>query len=187
MNSRFTTRTIVEAGMMLALAIVLGRITPFSLPFGGSVTAGSMIPLLLLAMMRGPAVGITVGIVYGIIDYMLGGWFVHPIQWMLDYPLAFGGLGVAGFVWLPVLRGKITGFLRAALPIAASLAGIGIRFVCHFLSGIWFFGEYAPEGVPVWWYSLTYQATYLVPEIIVSAIILVLLAPALTTYLKQRS
>ncbi|MDD3073547.1 MAG: energy-coupled thiamine transporter ThiT, partial [Eubacteriales bacterium] len=71
MNSRFNTRTIVEAGMMLALAVVLGLIKFGSLPFGGSVTAGSMIPLLLIAMMRGPVVGITVGVLCGVINYFL--------------------------------------------------------------------------------------------------------------------
>jgi len=58
MKRHFTTRTIVEAGMMLALTTVLGQFKLYTSPFGGSVTAGAMIPLLLLAMLRGPVVGI---------------------------------------------------------------------------------------------------------------------------------
>lgn len=187
MNTRFTTRTIVEAGMMLALAVVLGLIKPFSLPFGGSVTAGSMIPLLLLAMMRGPVVGIIVGVLYGVIDYMLGGWFVSLVQWVLDYPLAFGLLGVSGFVWKPVIKGRVTEGIKYVLPIAAALVGIGLRFLSHFLAGIWFWGYLAPEGMPVWKYSLGYQASYLVPEIIISGFLLFFLAPTLTSYLRNRA
>lgn len=187
MNTRFTTRVIVEAGMMLALTVILGLIKPFSLPFGGSVTAGSMIPILLLAMMRGPVVGIVVGTIYGVINYFLGGWFVSPLQWALDYPLAFGGLGFAGFMWtLPIrkLLGKIGNYI---LPVAAALLGVGMRFISHYFAGIWFWGEHAPEGTPVWLYSLTYNASYLVPEIIISAVILVFLAPSLFTYLRSRA
>jgi thiamine transporter len=184
-TSAVDIRTLVEAGMMLALAVILGRITPFSLPFGGSVTPGSMIPLLLLAMMRGPAVGITAGVLYGFLDYIFGGWFVSPVQWLLDYPLAFGALGLAGFVWRPVLKNKSNGS-NYLLPIAAAFVGIGGRFLCHFLAGIWFWGENAPAGMPVWWYSLTYQASYLLPELIVSGIILAFLAPPLTSFLRQR-
>ena len=57
MKSRFTTRTIVEAGMMIALTALLGRVILFRAPFGGKVTAGSMIPLLLIAMLRGISCG----------------------------------------------------------------------------------------------------------------------------------
>ncbi|HBI56595.1 MAG TPA: energy-coupled thiamine transporter ThiT [Firmicutes bacterium] len=186
MNSRFTTRTIVEAGMMLALAVVLGLIKPISMPFGGSVTVGSMIPLLLIAMMRGPVVGITVGVLCGVINYFLGGWLVSPVQWLLDYPLAFGALGLAGFVWNPVRKGIIKFGSQSLLAVVATIVGLGGRFICHFLSGVWFFGSFAPEGMPAWKYSLGYQASYLVPEIILSAIILFFLAPPLFAYLKNR-
>ncbi|HPZ23133.1 MAG TPA: energy-coupled thiamine transporter ThiT [Bacillota bacterium] len=181
-------QSIVEAGMMLALATVLGQfIRIFTLPYGGSVTAGSMIPLLLIAMMRGPAVGITVGILYGLIDYSFGGWMVSIVQWLLDYPLAFGTLGLAGVAWNPVRKGLVKSRRgQSLLAVAAAVVGIGGRFLSHFLAGIWFWGSYAPEGVPVWKYSLGYQASYLVPEIILSAIILLFLAPTLMNFLKKR-
>jgi len=186
-KKHFTTRTLVEAGMMLALAALLGRLKVYTGSSGGSVTAGSMIPLLLIAMLRGPVVGTTAGMLYGIIDYMFGGWFVSPIQFLLDYPLAFGALGLAGFVWKPVLKGRAERGVKALLPFAAALLGIGFRFLCHFLAGIWFWGHFAPEGTPVWLYSLGYQASYLVPEILISAVILSSLAPALTSHLKQKT
>ncbi|MDD3073862.1 MAG: energy-coupled thiamine transporter ThiT, partial [Eubacteriales bacterium] len=72
------------------------------------------------------------------------------------------------------------------LAVVATIVGLGGRFICHFLSGVWFFGSFAPEGMPAWKYSLGYQASYLVPEIILSAIILFFLAPPLFAYLKNR-
>lgn len=262
MKTGFTTRTIVEAGMMLAMATVLGRIKLFSMGMGGSVTAGSMVPLLLFAMLRGPRVGIVVGAVYGLIDYLMGGYTVSFIQWLLDYPLAFASLGVAGLLWLPQVRkfmarispdsreasrldlivpavvlviislgsilhlgGFFTGeatlleALRAGdvgraliyggigtvgfslvwnlvrglsqatyiLPITGAIVGIGLRALCHFLSGVWFFGHFAPEGTPAWVYSLGYNAQYIVPEIIISGVILVYLAPTLMQVLNRRA
>jgi thiamine transporter len=181
-------RTIVEAGMMLALATVLGQfIRIITLPYGGSVTAGSMIPLLLIGMMRGPSVGIAVGILYGIIDYSFGGWMVSVVQWLLDYPIAFGALGLAGVVWNPARKGLVNSrWGQSLLAVAAAVVGLGGRFISHFYAGIWFFGEFAPEGVPVWKYSLGYQASYLVPEIILSAIVLFFLAPPLMDFVKKR-
>ena len=101
MKTSFTTRIIVEAGMMLALAWLLGRIKLWSAPMGGSVTAGSMVPLLLIAVLRGPKVGITVGAIYGLIDYLMGGYTVSVIQWFLDYPLAFACLELPVFCGIP--------------------------------------------------------------------------------------
>jgi thiamine transporter len=181
-------RTIVEAGMMLALATVLGQfIRIITLPYGGSVTAGSMIPLLLIGMMRGPSVGIAVGILYGIIDYSFGGWMVSVVQWLLDYPIAFGALGLAGVVWNPPERGWLTAaggslYWLLLLPLLALGAGLSVIS----MRGFGFLASLLPRGVPVWKYSLGYQASYLVPEIILSAIVLFFLAPPLMDFVKKR-
>ncbi len=56
--------------------------------------------------------------------------------------------------------------------------GVAARFVCHFLSGIIFFGSYAPAGQAVWVYSLTYNLLYLVPEAVFSVVLLSFLVVA---------
>ena len=79
---------------------------------------------------------------------------MHPAQVLLDYPIAFGALGLAGF-----FRN------RAFLGINVGIAG---RFLAHFVSGIIFFAIYAPEGMSPIIYSALYNGSYLLPELVIS-------------------
>ncbi len=169
----FTSHEIAEAGIAIALAFVLSMIKLYHLPMGGSVTAGSMIPILLLALRRGYKLGLVAAVLYGILQIIEGAYIVHPAQALLDYPLAFGALGLAGF-FAPGAE-KARGSLIALLGIAVGIAG---RFVCHFLSGVIFFSEYAPEGMNPWVYSALYNGSYLIPELIISGILIYLLVRA---------
>lgn len=162
---RWSTRALVEAAVMIGLATALSFWKVYQAPQGGSVTAGSMIPILLVAVRWGPGVGLAAGAVYGIVQFLVEPFFVHPVQFFLDYPLAFGLLGLAGFF--------------ARQPAAGAALGIAGRFVSHYLSGVVFFAEYAPAGVSPWVYSAAYNAGYLVPELIVSAVLVTALARAL--------
>lgn len=160
-SSRFSTRALVEAGVAVALAVVLDRITIFKMPQGGSVTAGSMIPIFLVALRHGPGLGITAGGVFGLVQLMLGGDVVHPVQAALDYPIAFGLLGLAGLRQLP-----------SWLSVTLGIVG---RYLAHVVSGVVFFGQYAPAGQNVWVYSCIYNATYYLPDIAISGLIAALL------------
>ncbi|KYK36704.1 MAG: energy-coupled thiamine transporter ThiT [Theionarchaea archaeon] len=164
----FTSREIAEAGIAIALAFVLSMIKVYRLPMGGSITAGSMIPILLLALRRGYKLGIVTAVLYGIVQIIEGAYIVHPAQAVLDYPLAFGALGLAGFFASRV--GK-THFYA----ILGVIVGIIGRFVCHFLSGVIFFSEYAPEGMNPWTYSALYNGSYILGELIISVILIYLL------------
>jgi len=160
------TKILAEAIVIIALANVLYVISKFYFPFlklpqGGSITLGSMIPLLWFALRRGLRWGVEAGIVYGLVHMVISGDIYYPTQILLDYPLAFGALGLAGaFKNQPVVG-----------------IGLGIlgRFVCHFVSGVIFFGQYAWEGWNVFAYSAAYNATYLVPEFIISATVIFIL------------
>jgi thiamine transporter len=145
----------------IALALVLYQIKLFHMPQGGSVTAGSMVPILILSLRRGYRLGIITGILYGVLRILIGGEIYYPVQVLLDYPVAFGLLGFAGF------------FITK--PIYGVVAGIGGRFIAHLLSGAIFFGEYAPPGQSPWVYSAIYNGSYLIPELVVSAILTYLL------------
>ncbi len=171
MEKALTSHEIAEAGIAIALAFVLSMIKVFHLPMGGSITAGSMIPILLLALRRGYKLGLSTAVLYGIIQIIEGAYIVHPAQALLDYPLAFGALGLAGFFAPGAEKKK----LYALLGVIVGIAG---RFVCHFFSGVIFFSEYAPEGMNPWFYSALYNGSYLLPELIISAVLIYLLIKA---------
>ena len=165
-SNTIETKVLAEAIVFIALANVLYIVSKLYLPFlrlpqGGRITLASMVPLLWFALRRGPRWGIEAGIVYGLVHMVISGDIYYPTQILLDYPLAFGALGLAG----AFKKQQVIG------------VGIGIlgRFMCHFISGIIFFGQYAWEGWNVIAYSAAYNATYLVPEFIVSAIIIFIL------------
>ena len=158
---RFSTKIISETVTFVALATVLSYIKIFSLPQGGSVTAGSMVPILWLALRRGSKVGLFAATLYGVVQFAFGPYIFHPAQVLLDYPIAFGLLGIAGFF-------QNRPFLGASL-------GIIGRFVAHFLSGIIFFASYAPEGMNPAIYSTVYNGGYLLVELVISLYVIYLL------------
>ncbi|NLV76375.1 MAG: energy-coupled thiamine transporter ThiT [Tissierellia bacterium] len=168
---KWSTKMVVEAGIMIALAYLLSRIKIYEAPQGGSVTAGSMIPILLFAMRWGVGPGIITGAIFGLLKLMLGGWFFTPTQAILEYPIAFGLLGLAGISSISKELDSFKDYFNIALSV---LLAIGGRFICHLLAGVIFFSEYAGTQNP-WIYSLIYQSSYLIPEFIISTIILSLI------------
>jgi thiamine transporter len=156
-------RALTEAGVMVALAAVLGLIEIIKMPQGGSVTAASMFPIILLAFRRGPGVGFLAGAVYGLVRLYPSPYVVHPVQFVLDYPLAFAVLGVAGL------------FPRNPY-VGATLAVAG-RFASHLFSGVIFFGSYAGDQ-NVWVYSAVYNGSYLGVELIVTLVVAAILGRA---------
>ncbi len=160
-RSAVSAKVITEAVDAIALTFVLKDLLPpiYHLPQGGSVTVAGMVPLLWFALRRGARFGGFAGFVYGLVHVAMGGYVLNPIQALLDYPLAFGALGLyAG--------------LFKKYPLVGVSAGIVGRFVFHFLSGIVFFWMYAPEGMNPLVYSAIYNGTYLIGEFLISAIII---------------
>jgi thiamine transporter len=155
------TSLLTFTALCVALAVVLSQIRLFQMPQGGSVTAFSMLPVVLVGYWYGMKAGISAGIVYGLIRLMLGATVYHPVQFILDYPLAYAALGA-----FCIFKGKPFGLQ------ASYIAGAIGKFVCSFIAGIIFFGHYAPEGQHVWVYSALYQLTYLLPEVIITIIVI---------------
>ena len=167
LNAFRDTRVLTEAALAVALSFVLGFIVLFKMPFGGSVSL-EMIPLILLALRQGWRVGIVAGAAYGLLDLAIDPYVVHPLQLLLDYPLAFGALGLAG-LFKPTMQGSVLG----------ATVAVFARFVCHFLSGVIFFASYAPEGWNPYLYSAAYNAAYLVPSLAIAIVVTVALLKAL--------
>jgi thiamine transporter len=160
-------RVLTEAALAIALAFVLGFVKVLDLPFGGSISL-EMVPLILFALRQGAMPGVLAGTVYGFLNLMVDPFIVHPVQVLLDYPVAFGVLGLAG-LFRPTTVGTILG----------TLAATAARFVAHFVSGVVFFATFAPEGWNPAVYSAAYNAIYLVPSLIIAVVGVRLLLAAL--------
>ena len=178
--------SLVEGAMMLALAwgldFVCGLL-PFNQilwPAGGSLTLG-MIPLVYYSFRHGSAWGLGAGFVFSGLQ-MLMGWYTPPANtwWavllcvLLDYVLAFAVLGCANLFAKPF--GKKHRLLGYGL--GAGIVCL-IRCACSILSGAVLWGSYAPEGMNVWVYTVGYNGSYMLPNAILTAVLIVLLCKAI--------
>jgi len=160
-STKITTRQLVFSAMAIALAMVTSMVKLMEMPMGGSVTLLSMLFIVLIAYWYGPVAGITTGMAYGLLQFVLEPIFYTLPQMLLDYPLAFGALGLAGFFHKKKFGLQI-----------GYLVGVAGRFIFATLSGVIFFASYAPEGMNPWVYSILYQGSYLLPEAIVTLILI---------------
>jgi thiamine transporter ThiT len=256
------TRMLAEAGIMVGLALALWYLNLGQLPQGGSISL-QMLPLLVFALRWGAGPGIVVGVAYGFLHSLQDMFVVHPLQYLLDYPIAFGLVGLAGLVknWhvgrivsiilavaillggvglytytmqntadlklqvnkleqekatatpgtLPDLESQISDLkskaqlfpvggyvvlISSIIAFAAILYGswkrtyatpveLGVliggcgRFVAHLLSGYFFFGYYAPEGMNPWFYSMVYNFLVVVPSTLLSLAVILMIWPSL--------
>jgi len=178
-NKSLETRVLAEAIIMIALAVVLFTLKIFTFPQGGEVTLGSMTPIILLSLRRGARVGVFAGLVFGMIVLYLEP-FIYNVPWqvMLDYPLAYGAIGLSGLVKYRPPKWEGAATLKEGsffVPMLGPVIGISGRFACHLLSGVIFFSSYAPAGENVWEYSAIYNISYLLPEFIITEVFLFLL------------
>lgn len=169
-------RRLTESALMLALATILAEVAVFELPFGGSVTLFSQVPVILISYRYGVKWGLTTGLALSIIQLIFGiqnfsyvsGISAFMILAFCDYIIAFSALGLGG-----MFKYKIKNDV-----LAISFGGVVvsvIRFICHFISGATIWKDYA-EGAPVLEYSFNYNASYMVPELIITVIGLVVIA-----------
>ncbi len=169
------TQIMAEGAVMLALATILSFIRVFKLPWGGSITLLSMLPITLFSIKRGLKAGFAVSFAFSLIQFFQGiidglfGWGLTPVMLiaciLLDYLLAYSILGIAGIFRKKGFPGQIAG-------IALS---IFLRFIMHFLSGIiiWksvdtLWGNFTPDTYYL--YSLLYNGAYMLPELIFTMI-----------------
>ena len=171
-----TTRKLTHSALMIALALVLSMIKLFHLANGGSITPASMAPIILIALMYPTKWALLTSFVYSLVQ-MVEGFYAPPTQdfmsfvlvILLDYVLAFGILGCAGLVARLFKDKKILG------ACVATIAVIFARFFCSFLSGIVIWGVYAPEGPPVWLYSLGVNGSVMLGEMVTTTIAMAVL------------
>ncbi len=155
------TKTLVFCSMAIALSTVTSFIKLASLPFGGSITLFSMLFVSLIGYFYGLKTGLITGVAYGVLQFITGPYIYAPLQVLLDYPLAFGALGLSG----------LFSDRKHGLQLGYTVAVLG-RYICHVISGYVFFAEYAPEGMNPFIYTVVYNSTYIVPEFIATLIVI---------------
>ena len=159
--SAMATTQLVFSAAAMALAIVTAEIKFTRLPMGGSITLFSMLFIVLIGYWYGLKAGLMTGFAYGLLQFFMYPVVYSPMQLLIDYPLAVGALGLSG-----LFSEKKNGLLKGYI------LGVTGRYIFAFISGIIFFGHYAPEGTPAAVYSLSYNATYIVPEAIATIVII---------------
>ena len=163
---RLNAKALALGSLACALTLVLSLIY-IPLPTGSSITCGSMLPLMVLAIVYDSRLAILSGWVCGILAlFFAPGWqLVHWGQFFVEHMVCFSCLGYAGLFG----NGR-----RARILCGAALASV-IKVIGHILSGVLFFSQNAWDGWGAWGYSLTYNLSSNVPESILSIVILILL------------
>lgn len=154
---KITTHQATVCGLLLALTLVLSLLPLYRMPYGGTITLGGMLPMMLIAFVYGPRVGIMAGFVYGLLNLLLNPYILHPVQVLLDYPLPFMALGLCGFF--------------PQRPYLGMAVGVAVRYLFHFLSGVVFFASYAPATMSPVVYSLVANGSYLLPDLVICMVL----------------
>lgn len=164
-KKKFSTKEIVMIAMFSAISFILYMIQFIRYPQGGGITLFSMLPTMLLAILYGREAGLTSGLIFGLLKLLNGAYVVHPAQFLLDYILSNMALGLAGEFG----REKKSDMFKGCL-FASSLS-----VLISIISGVVYFGQYAPEGMNIVLYSCIYNISSAGVEGLLSSIILVLL------------
>lgn len=169
-----TTKKLVYSALGIALALVTSYIKLWEMPMGGSVTLLSMFFICLIGYWFGLKYGLITGIAFGLLQFIIDPYMLSIPQVILDYPLAFGALGLSG-----LFCDK-----KFGLQFGYAIGVIG-RFICSTLSGVIFFADYAPKGMNPWVYSIVYQGSYLGTEMVITLIIICIPLVAKALYLVK--
>lgn len=174
-NKETDVKGLALSAVFVALYLALNQVIIFRMPQGGSITAFSMLAITLAGYILGVRRAVMAGMSAGLISLIFNPYVIHPLQLLLDYPLAVGALGFAG-IFARGKKGLIGGFFFGAF----------CRFICTFLSGMIFFGQYAPEGFnPVTW-SFYYNLMYIGVEASLTGAVL-LLPPVNQVFMRLQS
>ena len=160
---KFSTRQLVVSAMCIAVAFVLSNVKIIKLPQGGSVTLLSMFFVCFVGYVYGLRSGLMAGLAYGLLQMIVDPYIVSVPQLLFDYVFAFMALGLSGLTSTKKY-GLYTGYL----------IGIAGRMTFAVLSGVIFFGMYAPEGQNVWVYSFGYNGLYIITEAAITFAVLLI-------------
>ncbi len=166
------TRKLVECALMIALATVLSTLAKVvDLPYGGSITLASMLPIIIVSYRNGLGWGFGSAAVFAVIQQLFG---MNNLSYMtgvpaiitlilLDYVVAFTCLGLAGIYRKGVQAQNV------ALALGAVTVCV-IRYICHVISGATVWAGLSIPTTAALGYSFIYNATYMIPETIITVL-----------------
>ena len=183
-GKKWNARMLCAASLSIALSFVLSCLRLFRMPTHGAVTPGSMLPIMLFSLVYGVGPGMLTGIAYGVLQYIQDPSFLNVWQFLLDYLIAFGALGLAG-----IGKGKKESWIYIAIPIAV----LG-RAVSAILAGIMWANEYFDYGLTIGnmefsspvLYSMVYNGVYLIPETVICLLLAFLIAKPVMRVMKAQ-
>lgn len=186
---KISTKQLVESAVMIAVGTVLSFVTlasPWKL--GGGITICSMLPLVILSHRHGTKVGIFASCVYGLIQMIIG---FSNVQYATNFIMAMGivlfdyivAFGVIGFS--AVFNGVIKKRLLSI--ITGVVFTFLLRLLCHFVTGVWIWEALWPNelGWAASLWSIAYNASYMIPEIILTSIVIVVSYKPLKTFWEK--
>ena len=182
MRKKQNLRVTAECSVLLAMAIVFSFIIIWRMPMGGEITFVSMLPIMLAGFRNGPKAGLLTAFIYSLFQlafaFVSGNVFVYCttaftfiICVVFDYLVPFTGLGIA-CVFKNIKKDSVR-FKNAGIYFGVS-CGIVLRFICHYITGVVIWGQWAGEEGP-YIYSLLYNGTYLLPELLLTLLVCVIL------------
>ncbi len=183
-------RILVEMGLAAALFVVLDFFNvrlPINLA-GGSISF-VMLPIVILALLRGPVVGIALGALCGFLDLVFGPTIIHPAQLLLDYPLSYACVGLAGLLSVPLRQAfRSRAYTRVSVwAVVGTIVGGIFRLIPATVSGVIFFKEYATSSVElfalviptknIWFWSVLYNLSYIALSVALVAVAAAVIMP----------
>lgn len=175
------TKSIVYAAICIAMSFALSYIRFLELPQGGSITLASLLPLMIYSYLFGIRKGVLAGIIYGFLQFIQAPWFYHPIQFLLDYPIAFGAIGLSGlFRELKLFDNK-----KVAQFLLGALICVVIRYFSHVISGIFVFGTGDDNYTDVAWSFLYNSFAFADMAITMAAGAILFASKSFTSFLER--
>lgn len=169
---------LTEGALITALAMVLSFL-PHSTGVSSVEFVYGLIPMAVYALCRGLKAGLMAGLAWGILDLILRGFstggFLNPLQGFVEYPLAFGVVGLVGLGSSRVKSALKDGKNALGWILLYSAIGFFAKYFFHFLAGVVYWGSYAPKGMNPWIYSLVINGGSFIANMIMMLILSVLL------------
>lgn len=161
-KNKLDLKTMISVSIFSAISFVLYLVHIIKYPQGGGITLFSMLPIMVLTLLYGRTAGLTAGIIFGLLKLLNGAFVVHPVQFLLDYILSTMPLGLVGILGIDKKYKVFLGSIIVTL----------LSFFASFVSGVIFFGQYAPEGMNIYLYSFIYNFSSIGTEGIITSFVL---------------